>query len=217
MIRLSRESKVAKLQTALFRRGCAGTDAVIAPYRQLSLGVLSGSLNTAASCGIYPGCPHQMQREFSARVRESWRAGVVGSFFRRQSRREAFKYLWPEFPHSQHPQILLSQPRGLFAFGNARIAREHCHPRGKTDSVAISLISNDLRIAWNWQPTCKLQRRFGGRPDREARPATTKRGFLMVECGRRDHQRRTANTSSRQVRGPCCRLSEPVRPAGRIR
>jgi hypothetical protein len=159
----------------------------------------------------------QVDREFSARVRESWRAGVVGSFFRRQGRREAFKYLWPEFPHSQHPQILLSQPRGLFAFGNARIAREHCHPRGKTDSVAISLISNDLRIAWNWQPTCKLQRRFGGRPDREARPATTKRGFLMVECGRRDHQRRTANTSSRQVRGPCCRLSEPVRPAGRIR
>ncbi len=40
--------------------------------------------------------------EFSARVRESWRAGVVGSFFRRQSRREAFIDLWPEFPHSQH-------------------------------------------------------------------------------------------------------------------
>jgi hypothetical protein len=33
---------------------------------------------------------------------------------------------------SHHPQILLSQPRGLFAFGNASIASEHCHPCGKT-------------------------------------------------------------------------------------
>jgi hypothetical protein len=41
--------------------------------------------------------------------------------------------------------------------------------RQNSDSAAISLISNDLRIAWNWQPTCELQRRFGGRPDREAR------------------------------------------------
>jgi hypothetical protein len=124
----------------------------------------------------------QVDREFSARVRESWRAGVVGSFFRRQGRREAFKYLWPEFPHSQHPQILLSQPRGLFAFGNARIAREHCHPRGKTDSVAISLISNDLRIAWNWQPTCELQRRCGavltGKRGRQPRSAV----FSVLPC-----------------------------------
>jgi len=28
--------------------------------------------------------------------------------------------------------IRIPQPRGLFAFGNASIASEHCHPRGKT-------------------------------------------------------------------------------------
>jgi hypothetical protein len=119
-----------------------------------------------------------------------------------------------EVPHSKHPQILLSQTRGLFALGNASIAREHCHPRGKTDSVAISLIYNDLRIGWKRQPTCELQRCFGGRPT--GKRGNHDGGFLrsalpgsppvMIECGRRDHERRTPNTSSRQVRGPCCRL-----------
>lgn len=39
---------------------------------------------------------------------------------------------WGRSSSLKHPQILLSQPRGLFAIGNASIASEHCHPRGKT-------------------------------------------------------------------------------------
>ena len=85
-----------------------------------------------------------------------------------------------EVPHSKHPQILLSQTRGLFALGNASIAREHCHPRGKTDSVAISLIYNDLRIGWKRQPTCELQRCCRAvRPDSAA---TTTAVFSVLPC-----------------------------------
>jgi hypothetical protein len=39
---------------------------------------------------------------------------------------------WDGVSPRRASQILLSQPRGLFAFGYASFASEHCHPRGKT-------------------------------------------------------------------------------------
>lgn len=70
----------------------------------------------------------------------------------------------------------VTRGRGLFAFGT-RVSRANIATRGKTlDLATFSLIFNDLRIGWNRQPICELQRCFRGRPDRDVAGVTTNAG-----------------------------------------